>query len=124
MSDIRTRPSVGKRCGNQTQSFVAIRERTDLTLQKQAEECQLIVSVRKDSKKYRGDCCCLRKESQAKIPIIFSGKREKKYDYPKFQYRQTSYNNNKKKHSALATTVEKYIGPRTVPIEQKMSKLQ
>ena len=30
MSDIRTRPSAGKRRGNQTQSFVKIRERTRL----------------------------------------------------------------------------------------------
>ena len=30
----------------------------------------------------------------------------------------------KKNHPALATAVEKYIGPRTVPIEQKMSKLR
>ena len=50
MSDIRTRPSLGKRRGNQTQSFVEIRERTDLTLQKLAEDCQRIVSVRKDLK--------------------------------------------------------------------------
>ena len=50
MSDIRTRPSVGKRRGNQTQSFVEIRERTDLMLQKLAEDCQRIVSVGKDSK--------------------------------------------------------------------------
>ena len=28
MSDIRTRPSVGKRRGDKTQSFVEIRERT------------------------------------------------------------------------------------------------
>ena len=47
MSDIRTRPSIGKRRGNQTQSFVEIRERT---LQKLAEDCQRIVSIRKDSK--------------------------------------------------------------------------
>ena len=47
MSDIRTRPSVGKRRGNQTQSFVEIKERT---LQKLAEDCQRIVSVRKNSK--------------------------------------------------------------------------
>ena len=48
-----------------------------LTLQKLAEDCQKIVSVRKDSKKYRGVWCHLRKESQAQIPIILSGKREK-----------------------------------------------
>ena len=51
--------------------------------------------------------------------MILSGKREKKYDYPKFQYRQTS----EKKKSALATAVEKYIGPRTVPTVQKNIKI-
>ena len=29
-----------------------------------------------------------------------------------------------KKHPVLATAVENYIGPRTVPIVQKMSKLR
>ena len=43
----------------------------------------------------------------------------KKYDYTKFQYRQTSDNQKKKTHPALTTTVENYIGPRTVLIVQK-----
>ena len=47
MSDIRTRPSVGKERGNQTQSFVKLENEPDLTLQKLAEDDQRIVSVRK-----------------------------------------------------------------------------
>ena len=48
MSDIRTRPNVGKRRGNQTQSFVEIRERTRSQTSKTGRK--RIVSVRKDPK--------------------------------------------------------------------------
>ena len=96
----------------------------DLTLQKLAEDCQRIVSVRKDSKNIEeSDVAYVRKvkhRSQSYSPV----KERKKYDYPKFQYRQTSDNQKNKKHLALATAVEKYIGPRTVPIVEKMSKLR
>ena len=37
----------------------------DITLQELAENCQRIVSVRKDSKKHRGVWWCVRKECQA-----------------------------------------------------------
>ena len=47
MSDIRTRPSVDKKCGNQTQSIVEIRERTQFHT---SQNCQRIVSIRKNSK--------------------------------------------------------------------------
>ena len=70
------------------------------------------------NKKYRGVWCCLCKESQAYIPIMV---KERKYDYPKFQYRQTSVN-QKENHPALAIAVENYTGPRTVPIVQKNVK--
>ena len=46
MSEIRTRPSIGKRCGNQTQSFVEIWER----ISHFKNWLKRIVSVRKDSK--------------------------------------------------------------------------
>ena len=54
MSDIRTRPSVGKRRGNQTQILSKLENEPDLTFQKLAEDCQRIVSVRKDSKNIEG----------------------------------------------------------------------
>ena len=47
MSDIRTRTSVGKRRGNQTQSLLKLENEPDLTLQKLTEDCQSIVNVRK-----------------------------------------------------------------------------
>ena len=50
MSDISTRSSVGKRRGNQTLSLSKLENEPDLTLQKLAEDCQMIVSVGKDSK--------------------------------------------------------------------------
>ena len=93
----------------------------DLTLKKLAEDCQRIVSVRKDSKNIEeSGVAYVRKvkhRSQSYSPV----KERKKYDYSKFQYRQTS-DKKKKKHPALATAVEKYIGPRTVPIVQKNVK--
>ena len=100
----------------------------DFTLQKLAEDCQRIVSVRKDSKNIEeSGVAYIRKvkhRSQSYSPV----KERKKYDYPKFQYRQTSdkttttttKNKQTKKHPALATAVENYIGIRTVTIVQKM----
>ena len=87
MSDIRTRPSVGKRRGNQTQS---LENELYLTLQKLAGDCQRIVSVRKDSRNIEeSDVAYVRKvkhRSQSFSPV----KEREKNDYPKFQYRQTS----------------------------------
>ena len=60
--------------------------------------------------------------SQSYSPVIEGKKHDysKKYDYPKFQYRLTS--DIKKTHQVLATTVENYTGPRTVPIVQNNVK--
>ena len=118
MSDIRTRPSVGKRSGNQMQSFVEIRERTRSHISKLAEDCQRIVSVRKDSKNIEESGVVYVRKVKHRSQSYSPAKERKKYHYPKFQYRQTS-NNQKNKHPALATAVENYIGPRTVPIVQK-----
>ena len=86
-----------------------------------AEDCQRIVSVRQDSKNIKkSGVAYVRKvklRSQSNSPV-----KEKKYDYPKFQYKQTC--DNEKKHPALATAMENYIRPRAVPIVQKMSKLR
>ena len=65
MSDIRTRPSVGKRHGNQTQSFVEIRERTRSHISKTGWRLSEDNERQERLKKYRGVWCCLRKESQA-----------------------------------------------------------
>ena len=88
----------------------------NLTLQKLAEDCQRIVSVRKDLKNIKeSGVAYVRKvkhRSQSYSPV----KERKKYDYPKFQYRQTSDNQKK------TPTVENYMGPRTVTIVQKNVK--
>ena len=69
----------------------------DLTLQKLAEDRQRIVSIRKDSKNIEeSGVAYVRKvkhRSQSYSPV----KERKKYDYPKFQYRQT--NDNQKKNT-------------------------
>ena len=74
------------------------------------------MSIRKDSKNIKESGVAyvrkIKHRSQSYSPV----KERKKYDYPKFQYRQISDN---KKHPELATAVEKYIGPWTVPIVQK-----
>ena len=66
----------------------------DLTLQKLAEVCQRIVSVRKDSNNIEeSGVAYVRKvkhKSQSYTPV-----KERKNDYPKFQYRQTSDNQKK-----------------------------
>ena len=73
MSDIRTRPSVGKRRGNQTHSLSKLENEPDLTLQKLPEDCQSIVGVRKDSKniKESGDAYVrkVKHRSQSYSPV-------------------------------------------------------
>ena len=61
---IRTRSSVGIRRVNQTQSFVEIRERTRSHTSKTVRRLSEDSECEKRLKKYRGVCCCLRKESQ------------------------------------------------------------
>ena len=73
----------------------------DLILQKLAEDFQRIVSVRKDSRNIEeSDVAYVRKVKHRSQSV----KERKKYDYPKFHYRQTSVNQKKKKkektHSA------------------------
>ena len=91
MSDICTRPSVGKRRGNQTKIFVENRERTRSHASK-TEYCQRIVTVIKDSKIIEESGVAyvrkVKQSSQSFSPV----KERKKYDYPKFQNRQTSDN--------------------------------
>ena len=69
----------------------------DFTLQKLPEDYKIIASVRKDSKNIEVSGVAYVKKvkhrSQSHSPI----KERKKYDYPKFQYRQTSDNQKKKK---------------------------
>ena len=93
----------------------------DLTLQKLAKDRQRIPSIRKVSKNIEeSDVANVRKIKHRSLNHDYS----KKYDYPKFQCRQTS-DNPKINNPELATAVENYIGPRTVPIVQKKrSKLQ
>ena len=72
-----------------------------LTLQKLVEDCQRIVSVRKDSKNIEeSGVAYIRKvknRSQSYSPVKERKKTQllKKYDYQKFQYRQTSDNQKK-----------------------------
>ena len=111
MSDIRTRPSVSKRCGNQTQSFVEIREtwshtsktgwRLSQKTQKNIEESG-IAYVRK-----------VKHRSQSYSPV----KERKNMITQNFNTGRLV--TTKKNHPALATTLKKYIGPRTVPIVPK-----
>ena len=86
-----------------------------------AEDCQRIESVRKDSKNFKESGVAFVRKVKHRFQS-YSPVEERKYDNSKFQYRQTS--DNHKNHPVLATAVDKYIGLRTVPIEQKMSKLQ
>ena len=89
----------------------------DLTVQKLAEDCQRIVSVRKDSKNIKGSGVAyvrkVKHRSQSYSPV----KERKNMISQNFNTgRQVT---TKKNHPALATAVEKYIGPRTVPVAQK-----
>ena len=88
----------------------------DLTLQKLAEDSQRIASVRKDSKNIEESGVAYARKVKHRSQSYSPVKQREKNDYPKFQYMQT---NDTKKHPALATTVEKYIGPRTVHIVKK-----
>ena len=65
MSDIRTRPSVGKRCRNQTQSFIEIREQSQSHTSKTGWRLSEDSECHKRLQKYQGVWCCLCKESQA-----------------------------------------------------------
>ena len=89
----------------------------DLMLQKLAEDCQRIVSIRKDSKNIEeSGVAYVRKvkhRSQSYSPV-----KERKNIITQ-NFNRGRLVTTKKKHPALATAVEKYIGPRTVPIAQK-----
>ena len=103
MSDIRTRPILAKDTEIRRRVLSKLENEPDITLQKLAEDCQRIVSVRKGSKNIEeSGVAYVRKvkhRSQSYSPV----KERKIYDYPKFQYRQTS--DNKKKQPALTTAV-------------------
>ena len=89
----------------------------DLTLQKLAEDCQRIVSVRKDSKNNEESGVAyvrkIKHRSQSYSPV----KERKNMIAQNFNTGRLV--STKEKHPALTTAVEKYIGPRTVPIVQK-----
>ena len=97
-----------------------LKNEPDLTLQKLAEDCQRIVSVRKDSKNIKvSGVAYVRKvkhRSQSYSPV----KERKNMITQNFNTGRLV--TTKKYHPALTTTVEKYIGPRTVPIIQKNVK--
>ena len=102
--------------------LLKLENKPDLTLQKLAEDCQRIVSVWKDSKDIEeSGIAYVRK---VKIPIILSGKREKKYDYPKFQNRQTSNNQKKKNTQRLLPLWKITLGQGLSLSYQKVSKLR
>ena len=121
MSDIRTRPSVSKRRGNQTQSLSKLENEPDLTLQKLAEDCQRIVSVRKDSKNIEESGVAYVRKVKHRSQSYLSGKSYKNMIIQNFNTGRL-VTTKKKKHPALTTTMENYIGPRTVPIVQKKVK--
>ena len=68
----------------------------DLTLQKLAEDCQRIVSVRKDSKNIDESGVAYERKVKPRSQSYSPVKERKKYDYLKFQYKQTSDNQKKK----------------------------
>ena len=88
MFDIRTRPSVSR-------VLSRLENEPDLTLQKLAEDSQRIVSVRKDSKNIEESGVAYIRKVKHRSPSYSPIKERKKYDYPKFQYRQTSVNQKK-----------------------------
>ena len=59
---------------------------------KLAEDCQRIVSVRKDSKNIEESGVAYIRKVKHRSQSYSLIKERKKYDYPKFQYRQTSVN--------------------------------
>ena len=93
----------------------------DLTLQKLAEDCQRRVSVRKDSMTIKeSGVAYVRKvkhRSQSYSPV-----KERKNMITQNFNAGRLVTTKKKKNQALATAMEKYTGPRTVPIVQKISK--
>ena len=98
-----------------------LENKPDLTLQKLAEDCQRIVSVRKDSKNIKeSGVAYVRKvkhRSQSYSPV-----KERKKNMITQNFNTGGLVTTKKKHPALATAVENYIGPRIVPIIQKNVK--
>ena len=91
---------------------------SDLTLQKLAENCQRIVSVKKDSKNIEESVVAsvrkVKHRSQSYSPV----KERKNMITQNFNIGRL-VTTKKKKHPALATAVEFYMGPKTVPIVQK-----
>ena len=96
-----------------------LENKTDLTLQKLAENCKRIVSVRKDFWKIeKSGVAYVRKvkhRSQSYSPV----KERKNMITENFNTGRLVTTKQKRKHPTLATSVEKYIGPRTIPIVQK-----
>ena len=92
----------------------------DLTLQKLADDCQRIVSVRKDAKNIEeSGVTYVRKvkhRSQSYSPV----KERKKYAYPKFQYWQTS--DNKKKTPSVCYRCGKVHWAKDCPYRTKNVK--
>ena len=89
----------------------------DFTLKKLAEDCQRILSVRKDSKNIEeSDVVYVRNvkhRSQSYSPV-----KERKNMITQ-NFNTSRLVTTKKKHPALAIAVEKYTRPKTVPIVQK-----
>ena len=97
----------------------------DLTLQKLAEDGQRIVSVRKDSKNIEESGAAYVRKVKYRSHSYSPVKDRKNMITQNFNTgRLVTTKKKKKKHPTLATAVEKYIGPRNVPIVQKMSKLR
>ena len=81
----------------------------DLTLQKLIDDCQRIVSIRKDSKNIEESGVAYVRKVKHRSQSYSTVKREKKYDYPKFQYRQTSDNQKKKNKTKKKTTTQRLL---------------
>ena len=106
-----------------------LENKPDLTIQKLAEDCLRIVSVRKDSKNIEEyGVAYIRKvkhRSQSYSQVNERKKHDysKKYDYPKFQYRQTS-DNQKKNTQRLLLLWKITLGQGLFLLYKKMSKLR
>ena len=100
---------------------------TDLTFQKLAEDYQRIMSVRKDSKNIEeSGVAYVRKvkhRSQSYTPVKERNNMITQNFNTSRLVTTTKKTKTKKKHPALVAAVENYIGPRTIPIVQKMSEL-
>ena len=123
MSDIRTRPSVGKRRGNQTQNFVEIREwtqshtsKTDWRLSEDSECQKRLKNIDEFGVAYVRN---VKHWFQSYSPV----KERNNLITQNFNTgRLVTPPPPKKKKPALVTAVEKYIGPKTVHIVQKNVK--